>query len=545
VPSIREAAGGALQHEARGEHREDILRLARGGLLNLAGAASFGLLGFALTVMVSRALSSEGVGIFFEFVALYTFSVTLANLGTSIGLMRAVARARALGRTAELRPLLFVSLAPTVGASCVIAVLLFAYAPDLAELFLDQAHREVGVTYLRVAAPTLPFAAMVMGVLAATRGFGTMLPFNVIENFGQPSLRLMLGAGLFFGLANAWYPALVWAGPSVLALVVALLWLRFLLSSTSPRSLVVEAVPRAPVAREFWAFTSMRFGAAVLEVLLAWMGVLLLGALNSTEDAGIFAAASRYLLAGMLVNAAIFGVIGPHVGELLAVEDRARVRNVYQTATVWLVLVTFPVYLLMAVFAPVLMSAFGPNFVDGADALAILALGMLITMTVGPISALLLMGGRSSWNLFNTAAALAVNVGLSVVLIPPLGMVGAAISSVATLLVLNGLLVAQGLVLWRVHPVGPQYIQAMLAAGLCFGVLALGVRFTLGASVGSLILAALAGVPIYGTYIHLRREALRLPTSSELVSSILRRDRGLGPALPSASEIATEGQRRP
>ena len=531
-------------HISSNADRQDVLRLARGGLLNLVGAASFGLLGFALTVVISRTLSPTDVGIFFEFVALYTFGVTLANLGTSVGLMRAVARARSLNRVADLRPLLGLSLAPTFAAGCVVGLLGFAFASDLAGLFLDAPHTDVAASYFRVAAPTVPFAAVLMGIVAATRGFGNMLPFNVIENIGQPSVRLMLSIGLFFGLANSWYPALIWAGPSVLALLVAVLWLHSLLGEASRRSVPSVVARRAVLAREFWSFTSMRFGASVLEVLLAWMGVLLVGALKSAEEAGIFAAASRYLLAGMLVNAAVFGVIGPHVGELLAVGNHRRVRVVYQTATMWVILITLPVYLMMAVFAPVLMSIFGAHFTSGADALVILVLGMLVTMVAGPMSALLLMGGRSSWNLFNTVAALAVNIALSVVLIPSLGTTGAAISFAGTSIVLNGLLVAQGLLLWRIHPAGPQYGHAIVAAAVCFGVIPLGLRLVLGATPGALVLAGLTGVTLFTVYVGRHRHAFRLPSTAELVSGKLGVDGGSALLLGVGNETAVAGRGR-
>jgi O-antigen/teichoic acid export membrane protein len=529
---------GETEHRAL-EDRQDVLRLARGGLLNLAGAASFGLFGFALTVVVSRALSSDGAGVFFELVAVYTIAATISNLGTSVGLMRGVARLRALGRSHELRLLLVVALLPTVAASCLVAILVFVLANRLAEVLFDEAHRDIGAMYLQVAAPTLPFAAVLMAVLAATRGFGTMVPFNLVESFGQPATRLALAGGLFLGLSNDWYPALVWAAPSVLATFVALLFLRSLLqveevgSRTRDRSLT-------PLVREFWAFTSVRFGAATLEVLLVWLGVLLLGALRSAEDAGVYAAASRYLVAGLLVNAAVIGVIGPQLGELLAVDERERVRSVYQTATLWLVLVTFPIYLLMAAFAPVLMSAFGPGFANGADSLVILALGMLPSMAAGPIMALLLMGGRSSWNLLDTAVAVAVNAALNLMLIPSLGTLGAALSWAITVLVLNGLPVLQAASFWKVHPAGPHYFEVLVAASFCFALIPLVVRLILGTSVTTLAVATLAATLTYVAYLTIRRDKLRFPTSKELRGRGFYGDWRAGAALPAGRNAGSE-----
>jgi O-antigen/teichoic acid export membrane protein len=509
------AAPKETRQQALAEEREDIIRLARGGLLNLAGAASFGLFGLALTVVVSRALSAGGAGVFFELVAVYTIGATLSNLGTSVGLMRGVARARALGRTHELRSLLVVALVPTAVISCLVAILIFVLAPHLAELLFDEAHRNLGTTYLKVAAPTLPFAAVLMGVLAATRGFGTMIPFNLVESFGQPAVRLALAAGLFLGLPNTWYPALVWAGPPVLGLLVALPLLRSLLPAPADPG-GRGHLSRTSVAREFWTFTSVRFGAATLEVVLAWLGVLFLGALRSAEDAGVYAAASRYLVAGLLINAAVIGVIGPQLGELLAVENRERVRSVYQTATLWLILVTFPIYLLIAAFAPLLMGVFGPAFEEGASSLVVLALGMLPSMAAGPIMALLLMGGRSSWNLLDTALAVVVNAVLNVILIPSFGIVGAALAWGATVLVLNVLPVLQAASFWNVHPAGAHYVEALAVTSVCFAILPLMIGVVFGRSTTTSVVAVFAASVIYLVYVSRRREKLRLPRLREL-----------------------------
>jgi O-antigen/teichoic acid export membrane protein len=533
--------GGSLRkdkrHQVLKEQREDVLRLARGGLLNLAGAASFGLLGLVLTVVVSRALSSDGTGVFFELVAVYTIGATLSNLGTSVGLMRGVARARALGREHEIRPLLVVALVPTAVASCLVAIVIVVFAAHLAELLFDEARENIGATYLRVAAPTLPFAAVLMGVLAATRGFGTMIPFNLVESFGQPALRLALAAGLFLGLPSNWYPALIWAAPPVLGLLIALPLLRSLLPAPDDRS--HDDFSPTPVGREFWRFTSVRFGAATLEVILAWLGVLFLGALSSAEDAGVYAAASRYLVAGLLINAAVIGVIGPQLGELLAVGHRERVGSVYQTATLWLILVTFPIYLLIASFAPLLMRAFGAGFEEGANSLVVLGLGMLPSMAAGPIMALLLMGGKSSWNLLDTALAVVVNAVLNVILIPSFGPTGAAVAWAVTVLVLNGLPVFQAASLWGVHPAGPHYIEALAAATGCFAIVPLVVRVAFGASTTASASAVLAASVIYLAYISVRREELRLPRLKELGGGVYD-DHRVGAAVRARSPALDE-----
>ena len=58
----------------------------------------------------------------------------------------------------------------------------------------------------------------------------------------------------------------------------------------------------------------------------------------------------------------------------------------------------------------------------------ILGGAMLVATAVGPVDIVLLMSGKSLWNLLNTAVAVTANIVLNLLLIPHLGITGAAIA---------------------------------------------------------------------------------------------------------------------
>src|SRR5215212_9423109 len=93
---------------------------ARGGAINLVGAAAYGFLGFALVVVVTRGLGLGRAGALLEAVALCTIVARTTTLGTDAGLVRFVARARALGTT-DAAAYLRVAVAPVAAASVVAA----------------------------------------------------------------------------------------------------------------------------------------------------------------------------------------------------------------------------------------------------------------------------------------------------------------------------------------------------------------------------------------------------------------------------------------
>ena len=129
----------------------------------------------------------------------------------------------------------------------------------------------------------------------------------------------------------------------------------------------------------------------------------------------------------------------------------------------------WPLYLVLAGFAPTLMAVFGEGYDVASDVVLILSLTMLLATACGPVDSVLLMAGRSWLSLRNSTVALAVNVGLNFVLIPLYGIRGAAISWSVAIVVRNLLPllnVRRHLDMW---PITATHRSWPPAAIVCFG----------------------------------------------------------------------------
>src|SRR5262249_30247634 len=105
-----------------------------------------------------------------------------------------------------------------------------------------------------------------------------------------------------------------------------------------------------------------------------------------------------------------------------------RAETIYKTSTQWIVASSWPLYLALAAGGPFVLRLFGPGFTAGADALAILALAMLVNLATGNVETVLLMSGCSRYILANKLIAIGTNVVLNLVLVPHDGIVGAALA---------------------------------------------------------------------------------------------------------------------
>src|SRR5207237_3117082 len=123
------AAKHAAAAEGASRSKDDLVTVARGGLLNVLGGVSFTLFSFVFAVVLTRSLHAAGSGVFFVAIALFTIVVTASQVGADVGLVRFLPRLRELGRTQDLRPTLKVALAPVVALSTVVATGLIVFAP--------------------------------------------------------------------------------------------------------------------------------------------------------------------------------------------------------------------------------------------------------------------------------------------------------------------------------------------------------------------------------------------------------------------------------
>jgi O-antigen/teichoic acid export membrane protein len=129
--------------------------------------------------------------------------------------------------------------------------------------------------------------------------------------------------------------------------------------------------------------------------------------------------------------------------------------------------------------------------------LVILSATMLVATAVGPVDVVLLMGGRSSWNLLNTVVSLGANLALNFVLTPRLGLAGAAIAFAVGILLNNLIPLVQVWWFLRLHPFGQGVWVAAALSAACFGAVGLAARVLLGPTVTGLVVYALTGCALY------------------------------------------------
>jgi O-antigen/teichoic acid export membrane protein len=418
----------------------NLVRVARGGTLNVVGALANGLLAALLTVIVARAYDRPVAGAFFAATSMYLIVTSIAELGVDAGLQRWIPRYLVAERHADVRTTMRIALRPVYVLATLLTVGTLVAAPAVAHTRLSGGNPHEFTQALRFLAIGLPITCAYDLVLSSTRAYGTMRPNVVIEKLGRGTAQatcVLVVAAANTGIVGL---TIAWLLPYPLTLVAALGWRRRIVERHTPHTGGAPAAPATEVSAEFWRYTRPRSFAAVCQVALLRADVPLVAALRSPRDAAVYAAASRLLVFGQLGVQAVQQAIQPQLSRLIAQENHRATESVFRTSTTWLMALGWPAYLATACLAPLMLRVlFGNRYLGGTHALEILALTMLVATACGPVDTLLLMAGRSWLSLANNAASLVVDIGLNLVLIPKYGITGAASSWAVALVIRNGL----------------------------------------------------------------------------------------------------------
>jgi O-antigen/teichoic acid export membrane protein len=410
------ASGGERPHR-------DHLAILSGTTQNIVGIGVAAAALFVVQILMTRALGEEGYGV----VTLLTQAAFVASFATRSGMDMAVLRDVAVevgvARREHVRVLVARAALIALAVSGAVAIVIVAL--DNSMLSLLGIEEDAG-WLVPATALGLPFIAVANVWLAATRG-----------------LKIMRYTLYVF-----------WAGQNIVWIVLTLvLWQLETSSTTSVLAYSLSWVWAAAAAWYFWRkesrawptapptpgwlekllrYAGPRAPAALFAQLLFWTDLFVLTRFAGPADVGVYAAALRAGQIAMLFLTSVNLMFGPYVADLHNRGERQRLDGLYKTLTRWIVAATLPVFLVIAVAPGDVMRIFGAEFARGETALLILLTGQLVNIATGSAGFILIMVGRTGWDLIVYAGSLALDVALALWLCSRFGIEGAAVANAVT-----------------------------------------------------------------------------------------------------------------
>ncbi len=401
--------------------------LARGSLGSLAiRIATIGL-AFLTQIVLARLLGSSELGLYVYTMTWLNLLAVVGKLGIDTILTRYVAAYTIQKQWSLLKGLVRFGHGATIVTSMVLALLTL----PLAWFFKPELDHELNQLLL-LGLALLPISALLginQGVL-----LGLKRPWSA--QISEPVTRtlILITVAILYVYAaqiNAATVLMITLAASTIALTINGYWLHR--SIPPPVSDTGFAY-----ARREWTMTALPIMLMnLMRTLLSQSDLILIGWLLDAQSAGIYAIASR------LADLASFGLqavnnnLAPVISELHSTNQIPRLQKIVTQSARAVFGFTLLVCLGLGFTGPFVLQLFGPDFAPAFGPMLILLVGQSINAATGSVGYLMLMTGHQRPATWMLGAASILTITLNLLLIPRMGLNGAAISTAVGVSFLN------------------------------------------------------------------------------------------------------------
>lgn len=414
------------------EKRDQALRdIVKGAGIVYVGLVLEVVIAFLAQVLAARFLSIGGFGGITTGTALLNIGAIVASLGYGEGLTRYLPRVDDAEKVAITRFAFFVA----IPVSIVLAAIVVLRAEFIAtEIFGDP----TVVDSIRVFGAAIPFSTVLSVGIGGIRGQKAARYRVYVKNLLHPIFRFTLViVAVVYGLGQIGFAA-AYAIPYALAAVVAV----YLLSRTL--SLFSQVRTDRGLYRDFTEYSVPFVIGGAAGFLYRSVDIFLLLYILDSEAVGVYAvayAAARLIL----MFSTAFNFLGsPVASELQSEEGIAEAISVNSTVLRWLVVAAVPTLVPLVFFPAEFISIiYRPNYATGATAMVILTLAFAVHTVFSAQHNLLEAVGNSRVLALNNVLAGTTNVVLNLLLIPRIGIEGAAVATAVSYLMQDALMIVE------------------------------------------------------------------------------------------------------
>ena len=380
----------------------DVLKVLTGNIV----AQGFA---FLVTVLISRDLGPARYGEFALIIAIFTCITQLSDFGTSTSYVRFLARNKEAEAEAFGSMVLFKLL-----TSSVLGILIWLSASEISAYFFNSA---VYAGLFRMTAVALVFHSLLTTMIAHLQGMERFRMYSLLS-ISHHGLRLVSTVIIMLSAtASERFSYFMYAYFFVAAGIVSVL-----LTQWKMRLVLNWAYIKEIYTLGFWIFLS-----SVAVIVQMRIDVLMLQKLGTPVQTGLYSAASNVAMIFPLVTMSITATLMPKMDSFLrdhtVREFIAKAGRLTKYVLACCVLLEFASPLVIGIL-------FGEAYRDAVPVFGILLVSYMFGIIINPISLIYYQVNRAHVLTLVNWGQLFIGYVCNLVLIPPYGATGAAISSV-------------------------------------------------------------------------------------------------------------------
>jgi len=401
--------------------------VARGTVLALFLKVIGAGLAFGFNVAVARLLGAEGTGLYFLALSVAVIGSVIGRVGLDNALLRFIAIHATHEEWGKVKGVYALGMRMAITASGAVTLIVFLIAPWMATELFNKPELVEPLRWMSLS--ILPFALLNLQA-ESLKGLKCIRDAMLVQGIGLPLVSLLL---IYPLVQLASIAGVVWAyvvGSTMIAGLGVCAWR----SSVAKHEASVVTFP----FNELWDSCKPLFITSVVNrALLPWTPIILLGIWASSDEVGVFSAASRVAMLMSFLLVVINNVVASKFAELYSKRDIKNLGAIARGSTLMVFVLISPIFLILIFQGHWVMGIYGKGFEEGVLVLSILAIGQLVNVVTGPVGLLLIMSGNEKT--FNNVNIImfVLQMLLLWLLIPYYGAKGAAIASALSVVMVN------------------------------------------------------------------------------------------------------------
>jgi len=271
---------------------------------------------------------------------------------------------------------------------------------------------------------TLPFFTLDLIAVEFIRGLKKLKVSEFIRSVSRPTIVLICLFIVWFQDIENIYIIYFYCGAVILNSIASS-------ATVIVNVLRIKDHQKALSTKEIFKVSSPMMITAITGILMSSTSIFLLEYFSTTEDVGVYSVAVRLSLLISLVLIVVNTISAPKFSELYWGKKMDELQKVIHQSVKLIFWGALFVAIVVGVGSYPILGIFGEEFTKGQLPLIILIIGQMVNAAAGSVALFLNMSGHQNVLRNMSLISLVIQLILALVLIPSMGMLGAAISSTA------------------------------------------------------------------------------------------------------------------
>jgi O-antigen/teichoic acid export membrane protein len=454
----------------KGDFAPHLLKTAaKGSIIGFGGSIAGKIFALVLQVAISRFFGPEFFGLFITGIITCQFFRIMGSLGLAKGGLRFLAIAVEQKKIKSLPGIFATVIIFSIIPGIVTSIILYHISPFIATTWFNDNEM---VMVLKLFSFSVPFLILLRTVSELSRGFKTIKYSILIEDLIFPISQIVFFL-IFYYFHYGFYSVVYsFITGCILSAALIILIVRYQIKKIFAQQYSADKFRNLifPLPwREILKFSLPFIPIALSLIGYNYVDVIMLNIFSDSQNVGLYAAASRLGLIFSMIFMSSSKIFTPLVAASYGVNKNDNIKLLYQAITRWMLYINIPIFIFVLLYSEQIMMLFGNKFLENCPrTLIILSAGHIFASITGGVGIILTMTGHQYKELSNVIAGLVINIFLNILLIPVYGIVGAALATTISRLIINTARIVIVFIIFKIQPFTRKNIIVIMSCSLIY-----------------------------------------------------------------------------